>query len=92
MENIKIGGCYKTKEGWLLVNTKHGNTWSCHDIIIDEGVYDDEISDMTKEEIEKIADLSICYAPKYHKKYGLYEVWDQAKPHSERIILQKVTK
>ena len=89
-EIIKRGGCYKTEEGWLIVGVKKGNTYQVQDIIIDEGGYDEEISDMTEEKIRECADLTICYAPSYHKQKGLYKVWNQEKPHSEAIILQKI--
>jgi len=90
MENIKIGGCYqkKNKCGWLLVLNKYGDgTWQTRDIEIDGYGYDEEIADLTKEDIKKIADLSICYRPYYHKEKGLYAVWNEIKPHAEKIIL-----
>ena len=92
MENIKIGGCYqkKDKTGWLLVLNKYdNNTWQTRDIEMDDTFYDEEIADLDREQIEEIADLSICYRPYYHKEKGLYAIWDEAKPHDQRIILQK---
>ena len=90
MTQIKIGGCYqkKDKSGWLLVLNKWDDTWLTRDIEIYEYGYDEEIADLTKEDIEKIADLSICYRPYYHKEKGLYAVWNEAKPHSEKRLLQ----
>jgi hypothetical protein len=87
--NIKMGGCYKTEEGYLIVGVKKDNAYQCQDIIIDSSGYDEEICDLTTEEIEKIADLSICYRPYYHKRFGLYKVWDETKPRENEIILQK---
>jgi len=92
MENqIKIGGCYKTKEGWLLVQNKSSSdTWHVRDIIVEDGIYDEDIIDMSAEDIAKVADLSVCYRPYYHKKKGLYKAWDETKPREEAIEIQKI--
>ena len=89
-DNIKIGCCYKTRDGsWLYVNAKRGDLFVCRDIIIDEDGYDEEISEKTEEEIKKIIEeAGICYRPYYHKRKGLYKVWDETKPQSEAIVLQ----
>ena len=91
MENIKMGGCYqkKDKTGWLIVGVKRGQEWQTRDIEMGDGIYDEEIRDMNRKDIEMIADLSICYRAYYGKNgRGLYAVWDEVKPHSEKIILQ----
>ncbi len=90
--NIKVGCCYKTKEdGWIIVNARHDNYFTCHDIIIDSYGYDEEISEMTEKQIKDIIASPTCYRPYYHRKYGLYKVWDEEnKPHSEAIILQNI--
>ena len=89
-DNILIGGCYKTKAGsWLIVNKRQGANFVCHEIFIDEYGYDEEISEMTESKIREIADLSICYAATYRKGKGLYKVWDQTKPISDAIVLQR---
>lgn len=92
MENsIKIGGCYKTKDGgWLIANTRHGDLFTCHSIYIDEYGYDEEISEMTEEKIMQIVDLNVCYRPYYHKRKGLYKVWDETRPRSEAIVIQNI--
>jgi len=90
-EIIKQGGCYKMKnEGWLIVGVNKGDYYQCRDIIIDDSGYDEEIRDMTDEQIRKEANLDVCFRPYYHKEYGLYKVWDETKPKSEEIILQKI--
>ena len=91
MQNkILMGGCYKTENGWLIVGVNKGSYFQCRDIEIDDNVYDEEIRDMTKAEIREIADLSVCYRAYYGKNgRGLYAVWDETKPISEKIILQK---
>lgn len=89
MNQILKGGCYKTKEGWLIVGIRRGGIYQCRDIIIDPDGYDEEIIDLSENEIKDIADLSICYRPYYSREKGLYAVWDECnKPHSEKIILQ----
>jgi hypothetical protein len=89
-QEIKMGGCYKTDEGWLIVGIKKGKTYQTQDIIIDEGGYDEEIADMTEDKIRKIANLTICYRPYYHKQKGLYKVWDETKNKNNEMILQKI--
>ena len=91
--NILIGGCYKQKEienGWLLIGKKYDDgTWQTRDIIIDNNDYDEEIADKTEKQIKELADLSICYRPYYRQGVGLYAVWDETKPKSEMIKLNK---
>ena len=89
MERILMGGCYKTENGWLIVGINKGGYYQCRDIEIDDDCYDEDIRDMTDEEIRKIADLTICYRAYYGKERGLYAVWDESKPHSEKIFLQR---
>lgn len=86
IEQIKMGGCYKTNDGWLIVGVKRDGTYQCRDIIVDEDGYDEEIGDFTESKIRKIADLSICYRPYYHREKGLYAVWDESKLKSEGLI------
>lgn len=89
MNQILQGGCYKTEFGWLIVGTRQGDFYQCRDIEIEGGDYDEEIRDMTENQIREIADIDICYRPYYSKNKGLYAVWDECnKPHSEKIILQ----
>jgi len=91
MNQIKIGGCYqkKDKTGWLLVLNKYKDYWQTRDIEIDECGYDEEIADLDEKQIKEIADLSVCYRPYYHKVKGLYAVWNECKPHTQKIILQQ---
>ena len=84
-----MGGCYKTEFGWLIVGVNKKGYYQCRDIEIEDGSYDEEIRDMTDEQIRATADLNICYRPYYSKTKGLYAVWDESQPHSEKIILQK---
>ena len=89
-ETIKMGGCYKTEEGWLIVGVKRNGYYQCRDIIIDDGGYDEEISDLSEDRIREIADLSVCFRAYYHKAFGLYKVWDESRPRSEAIVLQSL--
>lgn len=77
MEVLKIGGVYKTKEGWLLVNKKVGHRYLVYDIMLDEedSDYDMDIGEMTEKEIREIADTSVCYVGKFRGPH-LYAVWD----------------
>ena len=88
-EIIKMGGCYKMKDdGWIIV-TIHSdkNHYKCHLCYRDESGYDEEIRDMTKEQIREVADLSICYRPFYRKGSGLYKVWNESEPKEKEIII-----
>lgn len=89
MQNkILMGGCYKTKNGWLIVGVNKGGYFQCKDIEIEDGDYDEEIRDLTEAQIKEIADLSVVYRAYYGKGRGLYAVWNESEPHSEKIILQ----
>ncbi len=91
MQTIKMGGCYKSKDGysWLIIGVNKGSYFQVRDIEIDNEDYDEEIKDMTEAQIRECADLSICYRPYYHKIKGLYKVWDESKPRDKEIILQQ---
>ena len=88
-EIIKSGGCYKTKDGgWIIITTySDKNHRVCHLCYNDEDGYDEEIRDMTDDQIREIADLSVCYVPYYRKGKGLYKVWDKLQPKSKAIII-----
>lgn len=95
---IKQGGCYqlKNKEGWLIVGVKKDyrgeGYYQCQEIYVDDEFYDETIRDLDEEDIRELANLEICYRPYYHKKLGLYKVWDESKPKSAEITLQKITR
>jgi len=77
---LKIGGFYRIKDGsWFFVNKKFSDgVISGRFIYIEPDFYDEDIVDISEKELsEKLVD-GICWTGKYHRKYGLYAVWDGA--------------
>jgi hypothetical protein len=76
---IKIAGIYQYKDGsnnWLLINKKvKGDKYLVSDFMFDNGKYDCDIYKMGSEEIEKIADLSLCYSGVFRNGI-FYAVYD----------------
>jgi len=86
-EVIKIGGTYKGKdENWLVIQNRLKNgKYTVFDIMYDDGDYDCDILEMDTNEIQKKADISVCYSGKF-RDGCLYAVWDGADKDTIRYI------
>jgi len=85
--DFKIGGFYETKDkDWFFINEMKGNDISGRFIYIDDEFYDEDIVDITKQELaEKLLDGK-CWVGRYDKDKGLYAVWDGANKSTLRKL------
>ncbi len=93
MEKIKIGGCYQTRKdefGWILITGREGKNYNVRDIEIDGLDYDEEIRELSEDRIREMVKMDVCFRPYYKKGTGLYAVWDESLPLSEKRILHKI--
>jgi len=75
--NFKIGGVYKTKgDGFFYLNKMTGNKITGRFIYIDDGDYDEDLVETTKEQLAGELLDGICWVGRYSTDKGLYEIWD----------------
>ena len=85
--NFKIGGFYEMKDnGWLFVNKIRDDILIGRMIYIDADGVDEEIMEIESKDAQKLLINNICWVGKYHKNFGLYQVWDGASKSTIRIL------
>lgn len=93
MTVIKSGVAYRSKDDpnvWCIVGVNRKGMYQCRIVEWCDGDYDEEIADMSYQEIEKEFDIEECFTPICTKKDGLLAVWDGG--NRDTIILVQDTK
>ncbi len=90
---IKIMGLYKSKQypEWIMIEKQYSDrTYKTRIIAVDDDLYDEEIADLTVEEIAEHFNINECYVALYHKEYGLWGAWDGANRNTFILINPKL--